>query len=124
MPTLTVKVDVEIDGTPIAGFPIVRRLTVDEVQSFDYEQAAHGDAVTFAAIPADQLAEIQALLVRTDKPVTLRLDGQADAGVGLNAGGLILLLDVDVDAGAGAANAKVNNNSGATATLRGLAAGT
>jgi len=122
--SLKIVLSVEKDGVPVAGFPFVRRLVVDELQEFAYEQANHGDAVTFSAVPADQLGEIQVLVLRSDKLVTLRLDGQSDAGIVVNAGGLVLLVDADVDAGAGASNAKLNNNSGATATIRGLAGGT
>lgn len=124
MPILKLLVDLEVDGVPLAGFPIIRRLTVDEMHIFDYEKVDDPNPTTFTTLPADQLAEIQALLVRSDKTVTVRLDGQTDAGIVINPGGLILLLDVDIDAGAGAPNAKINNDSGVTAIIRGLAAGT
>ena len=124
MPALRIVVTAELDGVPLKGFPWVRRLAVDEAQSFEYEQTAHGDAITFTAVPADQLATIQALLLRPDKAVTLRLDGQTDAGIVINADGFVLLADVTIDAGAGASNAKLNNNSGATAVIQGTAVGT
>lgn len=124
MSVLRVRIEVELDGAPVPGFPLVRRLQVDEAQVFAYEKANDGDAVTFVAVPADQLAEVQGLVLRSDRQVTLRLDGQSDAGIVVNAGGVVVLLDVDVDAGAGAANAKLNNNSGAVAIVEGVAVGT
>ena len=124
MPQLKVKIEVDYDGITLPGFPVIRRLELDEGQQFEYEKADDGDATTFSALPADQIATIQALILQTDQVVTLRLDGQTDAGIVVNAGGLVLLFDVTIDAGAGASNAKVNNNSGATALLKGITGGT
>lgn len=104
---------------------ITRRIEVDEIQSFNYEKAADNDVTTFSALPADQIATIQFLLARSNKAVTIRLDGQTDAGIVLNAGGLLLIVDATIDAGAGASNAKVNNPDDAdTALIEGFAAGT
>lgn len=125
MSSLELSVMLRRDGIPSPGFPVTRRIEVDEIQSFKYEKAADNDAVTFAAVPADQVATIQALLVRASKTVTLRLDGQTDAGIVINAGGMVLLLDVTIDAGAGASNAKINNPDDAdVALIEGFAAGT
>lgn len=124
MSSLEITLTVKRDGQPVNGFPVTRRIEADEVQHFSYEQAAHGDITTFGAVPADQINTVQALVLRTTKAITVRLDGQSDAGVPLNAGGILIVLDSTIDAGAGASNAKVNNNSGATALIEGLAAGT
>lgn len=126
MPSIRVSLTVEVDGQPVPGTPIVRRVTADEVQAFDYEKAGDNDAVTFTAVPADQLAEIQMLLLQSDKLVTLRLDGQSDTGIVINPGGVVFLLNVDIDAGAGASNAKLNSNVAPAilAAIRGLAGGT
>ena len=114
----------DIDGVPVSGFPLTKELSLDESQSFSYEEANDGDTTTFSAVPADQLAEIQALIITANQQLTFRLDGQSDAGIVLNAGGLIALFNVDIDAGAGSSNASVNNNSGSTATITGIAGGT
>lgn len=125
MSSLELTVTLRRDGYPVTGFPVTRRIEVDEIQSFKYEKAADNDSTTFAAVPADQIATIQALLLRTSKAVTLRLDGQTDAGIALNAGGMIVILDCTIDAGAGASNCKINNPDDAdTALIEGLAAGT
>ena len=63
-------------------------------------------------------------IITANQQLTFRLDGQSDAGIVLNAGGLIALFNVDIDAGAGSSNASVNNNSGSTATITGIAGGT
>ena len=125
MPNLKVTVQVEIDGVPLSGFPLVRRLEMDEAQQFNYEKAADGDTITFTALPAGELTAIQALIIRNDIPVTVRLDNQTDAGIELNSGGLLLLVDATIDAGAGALNAKLNNpDATAAAIVKGVAAGT
>lgn len=126
MPALKVTIDMQENNKSIQGFPIEGRIVVDEVQSFNYEKAADNDTTTFAALPAAELAEIQALVIRpSDVPVTLRLDGQTDAGIVINPGGLLILVDCDIDAGAGASNCKLNNPHASTvAIIKGLAGGT
>ena len=114
---------VELDGLPVSGFPLDRRLLVDEASAIDYRKAVDG-AGTYVGVPLDLLPTIQALVLRADRALTLRLNGQSDAGVLINAGGVVVLFDVTVNAGAGAANAKVNNVSGATAFVQGVGGGT
>ena len=124
MPTaLNVKIEItKAGGEPIDGFPFSRRIVVDEIQAFRYEKANDGDSITFTSIPSDQLSEIQLLALRSDQPITLRLDNQVDAGIFINANGLVLLLNVDLDAGA-STNARLNSN-GAVAVVKGFAGGT
>ena len=125
MESLELTVTLKRNGVPVGGFPFIRRVEVDELQSFNYDKAADADSTTFSAVPADQIAEMQVLVLRSSKAVTLRLDGQTDAGIVVNAGGMVLLLDCTIDAGAGASNAKVNNpHATDTAVIEGLAAGT
>lgn len=120
MATVEVEVRVAVDGLPVAGFPVVRRLTVGEVQAFDYAKA--DDNGTFATLPVDQIASLKALVVRPAAVMTVRLDAQTDAGIVLDADGLLVILGATIDASA-TTNAKISNDSGATAQVRGLAAG-
>lgn len=123
MESLEATITIRRNGVVIQN--IARRIEVDELQAFNYEKAADNDAVTFSALPADQIANIQFLLARTNKAITIRLDGQTDAGIVLNAGGLLLIVDATIDAGAGASNAKINNSAASDiALVEGLAAGT
>lgn len=117
MATLKLTLEVEEDGRVVET--IVRRVECDEIQRFTVEKPVAG----FTALPTGELAEIAALVLRTDQPVTVRLDGQSDAGIVLNAGGLIALIDVDIDVGA-ATNVLVSNTGTETALLRGVAGGT
>lgn len=125
MPSIKLTVDLEIDGVKVQGFPLTRRLTVDEVQHFDYEEAADNDTTTFSALPTAQIASIQALILRPlEQPITLRLDGASDAGIVINAGGMVIIMDATIDAGA-STNATVNNpDASALSRLKGFAAGT
>ena len=130
MPTLTVTVTVSQDGgEPLPGFPLTRRVSVDEVQTFATEQANAADTTTWVALPLSSLDTVTFLVVRSDRAVTFRLnDGIADAAttatLPLAAGGLLMLVNGTLRAGSGSANARVNNNSGATAVLRGVGGGT
>ena len=123
MPSLKVSLNLELNGVSISGYPVVKRLELDESQSFRYEKVDDTDGVTFVTLPIDQMTTIQALLVETDQQLTFRFDGQTDAGILLNAGGLILIMDATLDASA-TTNATVNNNVQPTANIKGIAAGT
>lgn len=118
------RVSIELDGNPNPIQKIVRRLEQPEFQSFNYEKADDGDSTTFTAVPLDQLATIALLYLESDRQVTIRLDGQTDAGIVINAGGFVLLHDVTIDSGAGASNLSMNNDSGGVAQIKGCGFGT
>lgn len=121
--TLEVTIQATLDGDPIPGFPSRKSITVDESTLFTYEHANDGDTTTFTTIPGSKLATVQALLLKSDQAVTVRLDGQSDAGIVLSAGGILIILDATIDAGA-TTNATINNNSGSTANVKGASIGT
>lgn len=122
MASIEVTLTIKVDGMPLPGMPIQKRLEVDEhTGRVEFEQATGGG---YAALPGTSaLSEVQFLFLRANKAVTLRLDGQSDAGIPLNAHGLILIMDADIDVGA-STNATLDNGSGATALVQALAAGT
>lgn len=117
---LDVTVTVKRNGRDVPGFPYSKRMLVDEVQQFSYEKATGGG---YETLPTTQIATIQALILAPDQALTVRLDGQSDAGIALNAGGLLLVLDSTTDAGA-STNNTIDNSSGSTANIVGLGAGT
>jgi len=120
MPTYELTVRLKRDGESVNGYPIHRRLEVDEAVTFDHEEATGGGYVT---LPTGELDEINFLALRVDQQVTIRLDGQTDAGIVLNAGGALFIIDADIDAGA-SANATISNASGSTVNVKGFAGGT
>lgn len=121
MPVFELTLSLKQNGVEVFGTPIRRRLEVDESTGVvEYEKATGGG---YAALPTSIMDELNLLVVRTDKAVTLRLDGQSDAGLALQAGGLVIIVDADIDAGA-TTNVTVDNSSGDTALIKVLAGGT
>lgn len=108
-------------GQEVFGAPLTHRITCDEmIGPARYERTTGGG---YVALPTSVLDEVQLLVVRPDKQMTFRLDGQTDAGVVINANGMLVAVDVDIDAAA-ATNVTADNSSGATALLQAFAAGT
>ena len=123
MSTLTATITLKRDGVELPGFPVTRTMSYVEVQIFAYDEANDGDTTTFSALPTSQIASIKGLYVTANQAVTLRLDGQSDAGIALDSGGVLLVLNGTIDDGA-STNATLNNNSGSTALVKGVAVGT
>ena len=117
MPELKVTVLVEQDGSPISGFPLVRRVVVDQVATWNPYTKVTG---TYTAVPAPLIATLQALILRPDAAVTVRFAAQSDAGLDLDADSLLIVLGASVDDGA-TVNATVS--AAADTSIRGLAAG-
>ena len=122
MPVIEITVQCTLDSKPLDGFPFTRRVEVSESQTFNVQKTTD---VSYTTIPSvDYIPSVGVFLLRTDSgPVTLRFAGQSDAGIPLNAGALIAIVDAAIASGA-ATNVKVLNGAGATASLRGLVAGT
>ena len=117
--TLRATLVIEHNGAEVRR--ISRSLSVDEVQSFEHEKATGGG---YASLPIGELSSLQFLLLESvDRAITLRLNGQSDAGLNVNAGGFVLLVNAPATAGA-STNATIDNSSGSTANLRGIAGGT
>ncbi len=118
---LTAKVDGKI--LEQFGLPLRRRIVVDEIQGMGpYEKADDSDSTTFTTAPIQQVGTVQALMLTGTQAITLRLDGQSDAGIALGADGLLFIVGGTIDAGA-ATNVTVNAN-GAASDVSGFAAGT
>jgi len=124
MPSIEATVTLKVDGQPVQGFPVTRRITVDEIQSFNYEEAADNDTTTYSDLPVAQLTSIQFMLLRAlEQPINLRVDGQTDGQIEINVGGFVLMMDVTNNAGSN--RARVNNpDASAVSVLKGLFGGT
>jgi len=120
MSVLEVTVTMKLDGLPLPGTPLTRRVTVDEVQQFSTEQASGGG---YATLPITSLDQLDVLLLQPTQQITIRLSAQSDQGIVLNGGGLLLIVDAAI-AAAAATNATTSNASGSTAVLTGVAGGT
>jgi hypothetical protein len=120
MDTLEITLAVKRNGVAVPGLQLTKRIAVDEFQSFVYEAA---DAAGYVSIPSSQIDTVQALVVSSDQAVTVRLNGQSDAGLVLNAGGLLVMLDGTLNS-AVATNTTISNSSGNAAIISGFAGGT
>lgn len=122
MPAVKVSVSVEVDGDMLEGFPVTRRLEVDQVHLFNYLKADDGNATTFTSLPLGPVDDLQALALRTTEDVTLRLNGQVTGGLLIRQDGVLVALGVLANAGP-LTNATINNDTGVAARVRGLGAG-
>lgn len=114
MPSIKTSVVVDVDDVPVSSFPVIRRLEPPEAQSFVVQRATGGG---FVALPSGELTTIQTLVLQADQTVSIRLDGAAGA-ITLNPNAILVIMDGNLTAAP-----TVSNASGATATLRGLVAG-
>ncbi|MEE9586108.1 MAG: hypothetical protein V3W09_04330 [Nitrososphaerales archaeon] len=127
MPSIELFVSLKVDGfeAQSLGFPIKRRVEVDEFQPFaPYEKANDGDDTTFTALPIGGLpASTQVLIYQAvDQALGLRTEGGEATNVAnrLNAGGIIVMIDAAITT----SNLTDNNNSGAIAKVKGAVGGT
>jgi len=106
------------------GFPLNKRITVDEVQSFGpTEEADDTNDTTFSQIPVDEVASVKAFVYQAiDQALGVRIEGgeATNVAIRLDAGGILIAFGATITA----TNITVNNNSGSTAKQRGLAGGT
>ena len=86
-----------LDGAPLSGFPAERRVTDDQVERLTLKRAADGLGVfTYQEIPATP-TETALVLLTTDAPVRVAVNGQAQdhvTDIPLAADGVILLSNV------------------------------
>ena len=109
--TYKMTLTVEKNGRPLSGYdPLIRRLTVDQSQSFDELLASGGGAI---ALPIGQVGTVSILILTGDQIQTY-----TPGAVTLNAGGLIVLFN------ATGATETLTNASGVTANNKGIAGGT
>lgn len=100
----------EKNGTALSGYdPLIRRLVVDQSQSFDEVLASGGGDV---ALPITQIDAVSFLLLTGDQ-----LQSYKPGIITLNAGGFIILFN------ATGATETINNASGTTARNKGIAGG-
>lgn len=121
--TLTCTVVIEKNGQTLPGFPVVRRVSVDEMVNFSTEQAS-SDGVFGAPPGLTALSSVTFFYYTANQITKLLFDGNSDATAPLEmaANGLIVLINPTIDAGS--TNITIENDSGNTALLTGIAGGT
>lgn len=120
MPTLRITITAEVDGQSVDGFPFTHQVQGDVAQEFDF--VTNPDPAFFP-LPDSVVMTLQALLVRTDKPLAIRLNDAAVDTVTLNPGGLLLLLDCKQPGDRLGPVNTYQQNSGNAGTLKGVAIG-
>ena len=118
MPNLLVEVNVTLDDVPVRGFPLTRRVTLDEVQAaLPYEKVTGGGFVDLPTIA--ELATKQFILFQGDKALSLRFGSGAAGDLVLGANAIVLVVDMNHTA-----DLEVDNSSGTTAKIKVIVGGT
>lgn len=121
--TLTCTVSIEKNGQQLPGFPVVRRVSVDEMVAFSTEHSS-SDGVFSAPSGVTALDSITFFYYTANQITKILFDGNSDgtAPLEIAANGLVVLINPTIDAGA--SNILIENDSGNTALLTGVAGGT
>jgi hypothetical protein len=107
MHTLELTLTLKMDSQPYPGFPLSRRLQVDEVIPLGFEQDAGAGYTALAAA----LASLGVVILTTDQALSIPL----------NTGGLLVIFDGAIDTGT---LLSVLNAGGTNANMNGLLGGT
>lgn len=104
MPTLEATIILKQDGVDVPGFPITSRMSVLDIRSADESFGFGGGFVSFQSWPVVSVVAIQS----SEQVLTLRLNGQSDAGILVNPGGVVVLFNVGLTDGL-TTNVKIQN---------------
>lgn len=111
MPALNLTVNAKLVDALVPDVPFSGRREYVEGNGFEYTQATGGGP---AVLPVPNLSSINALIIQTDKQVTVAM-----GSIVLNPGGIIVVFD-----GTPATTPPtIDNASGSTARIRGVALG-
>ena len=85
--------NLKIDGISYPNFPLIRRLQVDQLQPLGQIQTANSGYTSLAGL----LTTLQAGVLVTDQPLSLRMNNQSAGSIPVNASGVIAFFDVAID---------------------------
>lgn len=114
MASLVLTINLTEDGSSIPGFPISRTVTSTETTGRQTFTRATGGG--YLELPIAELADVNLVVLTTDKDVTVRFNDQSDGGLPLDANGVLVLATCDIPTAA-TSQISVSNASGETATL-------
>ena len=115
MASVKVTVNIEVDGEPLKGFPVVRRFEPVQRQGAEINQAANAAFVSFF----DSLTNHSFLFFQPlGANMAIRPTGTVGSEVTINKGGFILIVDT-----ANFTGITIQNNSGGTAKYQALVTG-
>jgi hypothetical protein len=121
MAVYTVTLTIQEDGVTIPGFPVVKTLTTAESAGRQVLVRASGGG--YVNLPVAELGDVNLLMVDTTQALSIRFNDQTDAGLPMNASGLLLLVNSAIPSGA-TAKVSADNASGSAATIVQVAGGT
>ena len=87
-----VTVTVEIDGAPVRGFPLSRRLSLDETASFSSDFTTG----SFVDLPISFITTKQLVYAAPASTSTFQFGNGAAGNIQINSGGFLLLVDCSV----------------------------
>ena len=125
MPSVRLVIQAEVEGSPY-GSPIILRSDVEQFEAFRYALDGAGDATTYSTIPALlTFGNVSVLFLRPDGPLNLRLAGQTNGGVAIDAGGVVFMAGVNITALSSASLVTTNNpaDPGSAVTPTGFVGG-
>lgn len=114
MASLVLTINLTEDGDQVPGFPISRTVTSSEVTGKNTYTRA--DGAGYVELPLAELGAINFAIVTTDKDITIRFNDQTDAGLPLDANGVLVLATCDIPTGA-TNKIEADNSSGETTTI-------
>lgn len=118
--TWTVTVTIKEDGVTVPGFPVTKTLATTE--SAGKQIMARADGAGYVDLPLSELGNVDLLYVESDQALTLRFNDQSDAGIPLDASGLLLAVGISIPSGA-TSKASADNSSGSAAEVVQVAGG-
>lgn len=115
MPTIELHTEARVSDPLVPDLPLVRRIEVDETDAIVRQFPSSG---SYQNLAAAHLATVKGYVLAFDAAVTVRIAGQTDAGLSVNAGGQIAAIDTAID-NSGNDAIQILYNGGGTLTVRG-----
>ncbi len=115
--SLEMTLSLKMDGLAYPGFPLSRRVQVDEVAPVGYEQDAGAGYTALSGV----FGSLSVVVLTTDQALSLRMNNQSNGSLPLNSGGVVVVFDGAIDTGtllsvlnSGLVNANMNGLLGGT----------
>ncbi len=115
--SIEMTLSLKMDGIPYPGFPLSRRLQVDEVAPLGYEQDAGAGYTALSAL----FTSLSVVVLSTDQALSLRINNQSNGSIPISSGGLVVIFDGAIDTGT---LLSVLNSGGTNANMNGIMGGT
>ena len=119
MPVIGLDLVVELDGRPLDLSPLIRNYYVTDARLFSFHLDDFAGYETDLPM-TDGLSLISVVAFQSTETITVRVNGQSDGGILVNAGGLVVLGQTHLTA---TPLVSILNVSGRQAQIRGVVGG-